>query len=284
MSKIIDGKLVASVVREQVKQETEALFKTTNRVPHLAVVIVGEVPASWSYVRSKEKFAKEMGFHSVTVPLPKDITEKQLLSHIEKLNQDKNINGILVQLPLPQHIDEQNVIAAIAVAKDVDGFHPEQVGGLSIGLNTLEPCTPAGIMALLDYYDIDVSGKHAVIIGRSNIVGKPIANMLLKRDATVTMTHSRTTNLAEMTRLADILIVAIGVPHFLTADMVKTGAVIIDVGINRNEEGKLVGDVEYEKVFDVASAITPVPGGVGPMTIAMLLKNTLEAFKRQNQV
>jgi len=198
---------------------------------------------------------------------------------IKKLNNDSNVNGILVQLPLPKHIDEQTVIRTIAVEKDVDGFHPEQVGGLSIGLETLEPCTPAGVIELLKYYDIDVAGKNAVVIGRSNIVGKPIANMLLRLDATVTICHSRTVNLTDVTRAADILVVAIGRAGFLTADMVKEGAVVIDVGINRTEEGKLVGDADYDAVSAKTSYITPVPGGVGPMTIAMLLANTLKAFK-----
>lgn len=280
MSNIIDGKHVASVLRENIKKETAELLKSTGRTPNLAVIIVGENPASQSYVRSKEKFATEVGFDSDTTCLPEAITEAELLAQIEKLNRDTDVNGILVQLPLPTHIDEQTVIRAIAVEKDVDGFHPEQVGGLSIGLDTLEPCTPAGIIKLLKYYDIEISGKNAVVIGRSNIVGKPIASMLLKLDATVTITHSRTSNLADITRAADILIVAIGRPHFLTEEMVKDGAVVIDVGINRTTEGKLVGDVDYDMVEKKASYITPVPGGVGPMTIAMLLSNTLKAFKR----
>lgn len=282
MSQVIDGKHVAGVLRESIKLETKAL-KSTGKTPNLTVIIVGENPASQSYVRSKKKMATEVGFESDTIELPETITEAELLTQIEKLNSDANVNGILVQLPLPTHIDEQTVIGRIAVEKDVDGFHPEQVGGLSIGLDTLEPCTPAGIIELLKYYNIEVSGKNAVVIGRSNIVGKPIASLLLRLDATVTITHSRTKNLADITRAADIIIVAIGKPHFLTSDMVKTGAVVIDVGINRNKEGKLVGDVDYEGVREKASYITPVPGGVGPMTIAMLLSNTLKAFKAQTQ-
>ena len=281
MANIIDGKHVASVLRESIKKETAEVLESTGKAPNLTVIIVGENPASQSYVRSKKKFATEVGFESDTCELPESTTEAEVLALIEKLNNDANVNGILVQLPLPAHIDEQTVIRAIAVEKDVDGFHPEQVGRLSIGLDTLEPCTPAGIIELLKYYDIQVSGKNAVVIGRSNIVGKPIANMLLRLDATVTITHSRTANLADITRTADILVVAIGRPHFLTVDMVKDGAVVIDVGINRTEEGKLVGDVDYEGVQKKASYITPVPGGVGPMTIAMLLANTLKAFKRQ---
>lgn len=283
MNKIIDGKHVASLVREQVKSETEKLITDTGIQPNLTVIIVGENPASQSYVRSKQKFATEVGFESKTISLLNETTQEELLSLIEKLNKDSEVNGILVQLPLPSHIDEQTVIKTIAVAKDVDGFHPEQVGGLSIGLETLEPCTPAGIIELLNHYEIETTGKNAVVIGRSNIVGKPIANMLLRLDATVTITHSKTANLAEVTRAADILVVAIGREHFLTGDMVKPGAVVIDVGINRTEAGKLVGDVNYDGVAAKTSYITPVPGGVGPMTIAMLLKNTLTATKRQTQ-
>jgi len=284
MNKIIDGKHVASVIRENIKKEMADIFESTGKKPNLTVVIVGENPASLSYVRSKHKFATEVGFESRTIALPADVSETELLSTINILNEDNDVNGILVQLPLPTHIDEQKIIRAIAVEKDVDGFHPEQVGGLSIGLDTLEPCTPAGVIQLLKYYNIPIQGKNAVIVGRSNIVGKPIAQMLLKLDATITITHSRTVNLADITRSADILVVAIGRPHFLTADMVKEGAVVIDVGINRTSEGKLVGDVDYEEVFKKVSHITPVPGGVGPMTIAMLLKNTLTAFKRQSHL
>jgi len=280
MSNIIDGKHVASVIRENIKRETAEILARTGGKPSLTVIIVGENPASQSYVRSKQKFATEVGFESDTIYLSEATTEAELLAQIKSLNNDTNVNGILVQLPLPAHINEQTVIRTIAVEKDVDGFHPEQVGGLSIGLDTLEPCTPAGIIELLKYYRIEISGKNAVIIGRSNIVGKPIANMLLKLDATVTITHSRTANLADITRAADILIVAIGRPKFLTEDMIKDGAVVIDVGINRTEEGKLVGDVDYEAVHKKTSHITPVPGGVGPMTIAMLLSNTLKAFKQ----
>ncbi|MCL1991065.1 MAG: bifunctional methylenetetrahydrofolate dehydrogenase/methenyltetrahydrofolate cyclohydrolase FolD [Defluviitaleaceae bacterium] len=282
MSKVIDGKHVSTIIRERIKKETADILANTGKKPMLAVIIVGEDPASLSYVRSKKKFAAEVGFDSETIQLPDTATEADILAHIDTFNQNPAVSGILVQLPLPKHIDEQKVISTIAVEKDVDGFHPEQVGGLSIGLNTLEPCTPAGIIELLHHYDIPVSGKHAVVIGRSNIVGKPIASLLLRLNATVTITHSRTAHLADITRQADILIVAIGKPHFLTADMVKTGAVVIDVGINRTEGGKLVGDVDDEGVFEKAAYLTPVPGGVGPMTIAMLLANTLKAFKRQS--
>jgi len=280
MSKLIDGKLVGGVVREKIKKEVACLLEKMGQKPNLTVIIVGENPASLSYVKSKHKFATEVGFESQTILLDANVSEEVLLTTIMTLNDDEFVHGILVQLPLPTHIDEQKIIRSIAVEKDVDGFHPEQVGGLSLGLDTLAPCTPAGIIQLLNHYDIPISGRHAVIIGRSNIVGKPIAQMLLKLDATVTITHSRTANLTELTRMADILIVAIGSPRFLAAEMVKEGAVVIDVGINR-EAGKLVGDVDYEAVLERVSYITPVPGGVGPMTIAMLLANTLEAFKRQ---
>ena len=280
MANIIDGKHVASVLRERIKKETAELISSSGKTPNLTVIIVGSNPASQSYVRNKKKNASEVGFQSDTIELQENTTEAELLTLIEKLNNDNSVNGILVQLPLPDHINEQTVIEKIAVKKDVDGFHPEQVGRLSIGLNTLEPCTPAGVVQLLKYYNIEISGKNAVVIGRSNIVGKPIATMLLKLDATVTITHSRTANLDDITRAADIIVVAIGKPHFLTENMVKQGAVVIDVGINRTNEGKLVGDVDYEMVEKKASYITPVPGGVGPMTIAMLLANTLTAFKK----
>ncbi|KAJ8911249.1 hypothetical protein NQ315_004442 [Exocentrus adspersus] len=276
----MDGKEVAVVVQEKIKKQTAEWIKRTGQTPKLTAVVVGKNAASQFYVRSKKKAAMEVGFISEIIELPAKVTEVELLACIKELNQDVTVHGILVQLPLPQHIDEHKVICQIDVYKDVDGFHPEQVGALSIGLNGLAPCTPAGIIELLKYYKIKISGKHAVVIGRSNIVGKPIANMLLKLDATVTITHSQTQNLAEITRGADILIVSIGQPHFLTADLVKEGAVVIDVGINRTEAGKLIGDVDFEGVKEKVFAITPVPGGVGPMTISMLLDNTLVAFKR----
>jgi len=280
MSQLIDGKRVASQMRATIREEAGRLLASTGKRPNLTVVILGENPASQSYVRSKKKSAADVGFDSDVLELSAQTTESELLNLIGKLNADDGVHGILVQLPLPDHIDEQAVIRKISVEKDVDGFHPEQVGGLSIGLDVLEPCTPSGIMALLNFYDIDVAGMNAVIIGRSNIVGKPIANMLLRKHATVTVTHSRTKNLAEITRQADLVVVAIGRPYFLTADMVKEGVVVIDVGINRTEEGKLVGDVDFSEVEKKASYITPVPGGVGPMTITMLLSNTLVAFKK----
>jgi len=280
MGQLIDGKHVASEMRAVIRTEAAQLFESTGKKPKLTVVILGENPASQSYVRSKKKSAADVGFDSDVIELPAQTTESDLLSLIEKLNDDGDVHGILVQLPLPDHIDEQAVIRKISIEKDVDGFHPEQVGGLSIGLDVLEPCTPSGIIALLDFYDIDVAGMNAVIVGRSNIVGKPIANMLLKKDATVTIAHSRTKNLADVTRQADLVVVAIGRPHFLTADMVKEGVVVVDVGINRTDEGKLVGDIDFVDVEKKASYITPVPGGVGPMTITMLLSNTLKAYKK----
>jgi len=280
MTNIIDGQHVAKLLRQEITQEVKRLSLQSGKTPKLTVIIVGNNAASQAYVRNKKKFATEVGFQSDTITLPENVTQAELLATVEQLNHDKLVTGILVQLPLPPHINEQAVIKKISLQKDVDGFHPEQVGGLSIGLDTLKPCTPAGIVELLKYYKIEIAGKNAVIIGRSNIVGKPIATMLLNLDATVTITHSRTANLAAITQTADIIIVAIGKPQFLTADMVKTGATIIDVGINRTATGKLVGDVDYEALKQKASYLTPVPGGVGPMTIAMLLANTLTAFKK----
>ena len=278
MAKIIDGKHVSQLMRDQIKDETAKLTQQMKRQPKLVVIIVGENPASLSYIKRKEKDAISVGFLSETIALPENIDEHELLTIIQRLNDDATAHGILVQLPLPKHIDENKIIAAINPKKDVDGFHPVQVGRLSIGLESLQPCTPAGIMALLSYYDISVAGKHAVIVGRSNIVGKPMAALLLKNDATVTIVHSKTKNLLDLTSQADILIVAIGQPHFIKKTMLKQGAVVIDVGINRIEN-KLVGDVAFDEIKEKCAAITPVPGGVGPMTIAMLLHNTLQAYK-----
>lgn len=284
MSKSIDGKHVAQVMGEGLLTLTNQLVEQTGKTPHLAVIIVGTNPASLAYVKNKEKAAAAVGIKSTTISLKTDVSEALLLQEIKKLNENPQVSGILVQLPLPAHIDGQKVIRAIAVHKDVDGFHPEQMGDLVMGHDSIKPCTPAGILALLDFYQLPLLGQHTVIIGRSNIVGKPLAHLLIARDATVTMTHSKTPNLADLTRLADIVIVAIGVPQFLTADMVKPGAVVIDVGINRTDSGKLVGDVDFSSVAPVASHITPVPGGVGPMTIAMLLHNTVRAFRNQNNI
>lgn len=284
MSHIMDGKLVSSKLRQTIKHETDMVIKKTGKKPNLTVVIVGENPASLSYVRSKKKMATAVGFESEIIELAEDSSQKDVLNLIYQLNKNDQVHGILVQLPLPNHINEQEIINSIAIEKDVDGFHPHQVGSLSIGLPSMEPCTPAGIMAMLSHYDINIEGMHAVVIGRSNIVGKPIASLLLKANATVTVAHSKTKNLKEITKNADLLIVAIGKPHFLTAEMVKGGAIVIDVGINRLDDGKLVGDVDFNSVSKYTSYITPVPGGVGPMTIAMLLSNTLKAFKLQNSL
>ena len=277
---LIDGKLVSAHVKETVKNEVAAFVDKTGVTPALAVVVVGNDPASAVYVRNKHKACLEVGITSYQIEYPAETTEEELLAKIDELNADANVNGILVQLPLPKHINEDNVINRISPLKDVDAFHPENVGKIMIGKYTFLPCTPAGIVELLKHYNVEVEGKKCVVVGRSNIVGKPMSLLLLERNGTVTVCHSRTENLKEETRAADILVVAIGKAEFLKADMVKPGAVVIDVGINRNAEGKLVGDVEYSSVSEVASYITPVPGGVGPMTITMLLKNTLTAAEK----
>lgn len=279
MAKLIDGKLVSSKIRLEISQETAEFIQKTGIQPHLVVIIVGNDAASMTYVKNKKKACEDVGFKSTVIELPEETPEVELLEQIKELNEDLTVHGILVQLPLPKHIDEQKVIDTISVKKDVDGFHPYQVGALVSGLPCLKPCTPSGVIELLKAYNIDMAGRHAVIVGRSHIVGKPLIQLLLDQNATVTVCHSRTQNLAEFTKSADILIVAIGRAHFITADMVKEGAVVIDVGINRLETGKLVGDVLYDDIFEKASYITPVPGGVGPMTITMLLKNTLKAAK-----
>ena len=279
MATIIDGKKVSEDLREDLKVQTEKFVEETGIQPHLVVVIVGNNPASMTYVRNKKRSCEAVGFKSTVIELADTITEADLLAQIDVLNQDDSVRGILVQLPLPKHINEDHIISAIDVKKDVDGFHPYQVGCLASGLDSLKPCTPAGVIELLKAYDIEIEGRHAVIIGRSHIVGKPLVQLLLEENATVTVCHSRTQNLSMLTQMADILIVAIGRPHFVTADMVKEGAVVVDVGINRLETGKLVGDVDFDTVEPKASYITPVPGGVGPMTITMLLFNTLKAAK-----
>lgn len=280
MSQIIDGKAVSKAVKERVKAECEA----KGIKPGLAVIIVGEDPASQVYVRNKEKACEECGFYSEKYALPADTTQEQLNQLVEELNNKKEINGILCQLPLPSHLDDKEVINRIAPIKDVDAFHPVNVGAIMIGDYNFLPCTPAGVMELIHSTGVDVSGKKAVVIGRSNIVGKPMAMLLLHENATVEITHSRTQNLAEVTKTADILVAAIGKAKFVTADMVKEGAVVIDVGMNRDENGKLCGDVDFESVKDKCSFITPVPGGVGPMTISMLMQNTLTACKLQNNI
>ena len=279
MAQIIDGKAVSASVRERIAKETAEFAKKTGVIPGLAVIIVGENPASQVYVRNKHKACQDVGMYSVVIEMPENTTQEQLLEKVDELAKDNAIHGILVQLPLPAHIDEEMVIKAIPPEKDVDAFHPANVGRIMIGNQSFVPCTPAGVMELLDAYDIEIEGKNCVIIGRSNIVGKPQAMLMLQKNATVTICHSRTKNLAEVTSKADILVAAVGRSKFVTADMVKEGAVVIDVGINRGEDGKLCGDVDYDAVFDKVSYITPVPGGVGPMTITMLLKNTLTAAK-----
>ena len=278
MAKIINGKEVSKKVRESVKAETEKL-KAQGIVPGLAVVIVGDDPASRVYVNNKKKACAEVGCMSEEYALPAETTQEELLALVEKLNKKPEINGILVQLPLPKHLDEKAVIEAISPEKDVDAFHASNVGKIMIGDYKFLPCTPAGVMELIHSENIEISGKNCVVIGRSNIVGKPMAMLLLHENGTVTITHSRTKNLAEITRDADILIAAVGKPKFVTGDMVKEGAVVIDVGMDRDENGKLCGDVDFDSVEPKASYITPVPGGVGPMTIAMLMKNTLMAAK-----
>lgn len=279
MAEIISGKDVSQHIRGEVAKGTAELKEKTGITPGLAAVLVGDDPASEIYVRNKRKACTEAGMYSEEHKLPAETTEEELLALVDKLNNDPNIHGILVQLPLPDHIDDTKVLRSVSPDKDVDGFHPYNVGLLVEGNPRFISCTPHGIIKMLEYYDIDIKGKEAVVVGRSNIVGKPVAMLLLHRHATVTVCHSRTQDLPGVTRRADILVAAIGRANFVTADMVKEGAVVIDVGINRNEEGKLTGDVDFEPVSEKASYITPVPGGVGPMTISMLLWNTLESAK-----
>lgn len=277
---IIDGKAVSADVKARIKAETQEL-RGEGIIPGLAVIIVGEDPASKIYVASKEKACADIGFYSEKYALPESVTQDELLNLIKKLNNDDRINGILCQLPLPPHLDEKAVINAIDPQKDVDAFHPQNVGKIMIGEYDFLPCTPAGVMELLSAYNIEITGKKCVVIGRSNIVGKPMAMLLLHKNGTVTICHSKTINLPEICRSADILVAAVGKAKFVTADMVKDGAVVIDVGMNRPEGGKLCGDVDFENVAEKCSYITPVPGGVGPMTIAMLMQNTLTAAKRK---
>lgn len=279
MAEIIDGKKVSEHIRAQIAEGVEKLKSETDVTPGLAAVLVGDDPASEIYVRNKRKACASAGMYSEEHKLPAETTEQELLNLVDRLNNDPNIHGILVQLPLPDHINETKVLRAVSPLKDVDGFHPYNVGLLVEGNPRFISCTPHGIIKMLEFYDIDITGKEAVIVGRSNIVGKPVSMLLLHRHATVTICHSRTKPLDEVTRRADILVAAIGRANFITGDMVKEGAVVIDVGINRNEEGKLTGDVDFEAVSEKASYITPVPGGVGPMTISMLLWNTLESAK-----
>ena len=278
---VLDGKTVSAAVKEEVAREVKALNETGIN-SCLAVVIVGDDPASRVYVNNKKKACEVCGIKSLEYALPADTTNEELLSLVKELNENDEVNGILVQLPLPKHLDEKLVIESIDPKKDVDAFHASNVGKIMIGEYDFLPCTPAGVMEILKYYNIPVEGKNCVVIGRSNIVGKPMAMLLLHANGTVTVTHSRTQNLKYICREADVLVAAIGKAGFVTADMVKEGAVVLDVGINRGEDGKLCGDVSYIEVSEKASAITPVPGGVGPMTIAMLMKNTLTATKLQN--
>ena len=279
MAELIDGKLVAQSLRADIKEQVARFEKKHNITPGLSVIIVGENQASKVYVRNKEKACFEVGITSYVIAMPESTTQDELLAKIEELNCDSKVHGILVQLPLPPHINEDAVIKAINPMKDVDAFHPVNVGGILIGKYAFLPCTPAGVMSLLDHYGVEIKGKKCVVLGRSNIVGKPMALLLLERNGTVTICHSKTQNLRDEVSSADILVVAIGKPEFITGDMIKQGAVVIDVGINRNQEGKLVGDVEFASASQKAAMITPVPGGVGPMTITTLLMNTLTAAK-----
>ena len=290
MAEIIDGKKIAKEIRNEIRGETNLLKEMKGVTPGLAFILVGENPASQVYVKMKGKACEEMGFHSVTERMPENTTEEALLKKVEQFNEDSKIHGILVQLPLPSHINETKVLELITPSKDVDGFHPYNVGKLVIGQDTLRPCTPAGIQELLIRSKYDPKGKHVVVVGRSNIVGKPVANILLQKqvgaNAVVTVAHTGAKDISQFTKTADILIAAVGKPEVITGDMLKEGVVVIDVGVNRVDDPstqsgyKLVGDVHFESASKVAKAITPVPGGVGPMTIAMLMKNTLKAAKK----
>lgn len=279
---IIDGKLLSAKLKQEMAAQVVSLKEKYGRVPSLVVILVGENPASQSYVRGKIKACAECGFDSQLITMPESVGEAELLSEIARLNADDAVDGILVQLPLPKHIDEEKVIDAIALEKDVDGFHPLNVANLWLGKPCILPCTPKGVMRMIEECGFDVAGCNAVVVGRSNIVGKPMAKLLLDANATVTIAHSRTRNLADITSKADILIAAVGRARMITADMVKEGAIVIDVGVNRDaESGKLCGDVDFEAVRQKAAHITPVPGGVGPMTITMLMGNTIECFERK---
>lgn len=277
MAEIIDGKKISAQIKDELKVKVQKLKEEGKEIT-LAVIQVGDDPASSVYVGNKKKACEYIGIHSLAYELPEETTEKELLELIIELNEKKEVNGILVQLPLPKHINEDLIIKTIHPEKDVDGFHPQSVGALSIGQKGFVSCTPAGIIQLLKRSNVEIEGKECVIVGRSNIVGKPMALLLLRENGTVTVCHSRTKDLKEVTKRADILVVAIGKPKFITKEYVKEGAVVIDVGIHRNENNKLCGDVDYDDVVDIVSAITPVPGGVGPMTIAMLMNNLVESI------
>ena len=280
MSTVINGRELADQMQAEIQKDVEKMTQQDIQ-PGLVVLLVGENPASQTYVRNKERAAAKIGILSKVEKLPETISEEELLAEIDKYNQDSRFHGILVQLPLPKHIDEEKILLAIEHKKDVDGFHPMNLGRLFVGKPEMIPCTPYGIMKMFEAYDIDLTGKRAVVIGRSNIVGKPMAQLLLMKNATVTIAHSKTEHLAEVAKEADILVVAIGRGHFVTKEFVKPGAVVIDVGMNRNQEGKLIGDVAFDEVSEIASYITPVPKGVGPMTITMLMYQTVEAAKKQ---
>lgn len=280
MSTVINGRELADQMQAEIQKDVEKMTQQGIQ-PGLVVLLVGENPASQTYVRNKERAAAKIGILSKVEKLPETISEEELLAEIDKYNQDSRFHGILVQLPLPKHIDEEKILLAIDPKKDVDGFHPMNLGRLFVGKPEMIPCTPYGIMKMFEAYDIDLTGKRAVVIGRSNIVGKPMAQLLLMKNATVTIAHSKTEHLAEVAKEADILVVAIERGHFVTKEFVKPGAVVIDVGMNRNQEGKLIGDVAFDEVSEIASYITPVPKGVGPMTITMLMYQTVEAAKKQ---
>ena len=279
--KLLDGKAVSAQVKQEMAEEVARIKATGGKIPHLAAILVGHDGGSETYVASKVKTCNEIGFKSSLIRYEADVTEEELLRKVDELNNDPDVDGFIVQLPLPKHISEQKIIEAIDYRKDVDGFHPENVGALMIGQKGYISCTPAGIIQLLKRSDIDIEGKHCVIVGRSNIVGKPMAILMLRENATVTVTHSKTRNLKEICKEADILIVAIGKKEFIDASYVKDGAVVIDVGIHRDENNKLSGDVKFDEVEQLCSAITPVPGGVGPMTIAMLMNNCVEAMRHE---
>ena len=289
---LLDGKKTAALVQEAIAKEVQELVAKGNRPPHLVAILVGDNGASMTYVNNKVTACERVGFASSVVKLPQEVTQEELLKEIEKLNEDKNIDGFIVQLPLPKHINEQEVLLAVNPDKDADGFHPTNFGRMALGLEAFIPATPFRILELLTQYEIPTDGKHVVVIGRSDIVGRPISILLSQKpwNATVTLTHSRTQNLAQLTQEADIIVAALGIPNFLKSEMVKEGAVIIDVGITRVADAsakkgfRIVGDVDFEQVKEKASYITPVPGGVGPMTIAMLMKNTLNAYKRTHKI
>ncbi len=282
MYTLIDGKALAASIKSALAEKTQKLSAEFGRKPCLAVILVGENQASVTYVKNKEKACEVCGITSEKYNLPDTASEDEVLSLIDRLNRDDNVDGILCQLPLPSHIDEKKIINAISPDKDVDGFSPVSVGRLVTGDDGFVSCTPAGILELLKSVDTPISGRHCVVIGRSNIVGKPVSLLMLRENATVTVCHSRTENLADEVRRADIVIAAVGKRKFVTADMIKPGATVIDVGINRDENGKLCGDVDFDNVAPLCRAITPVPGGVGPMTVAMLMKNTVKAFEKRN--